>query len=121
MQITITSDTGRVFPLEVGNDLTIRDLQALVELEMSIPQSELLMVHNMAPMIEAMKTVGQYGVEEGDIIMASRVEGGVTLSDPEPLQQPSHVRSDGRERDGRKVREKERESEEGGEGNNEES
>ena len=108
MQITITSDTGRVFPLEVGNDLTIRDLQALVELETSIPLSELLMVHNMAPMIQVMKTVGQYGVEEGDIIVVSRVEGGVTLSDPEPLQQPNHVRSDGRERDGRKAGEKER-------------
>ena len=98
MKITITSDTGGVFPLEIGADLTVRDLQALVELETGIPQTELLLIHNMAPLVELTKTVGECGVE-GGIIVASRVDGGVTMNDPVTLPQPGRV--SGRERRGR--------------------
>ena len=82
MQITVTSDNGGVFPLDVGSEMTLQDLQALVELETRIPRSELLLVHNMAPMLEALRTLDSYGVQDGDIVMASRVEGGVALINP---------------------------------------
>ena len=82
MKINITSSSGEVSPLEVGADLTVQDLQALAELETRVPQAEMLLVHNMAPLVELTKTVAECGVEEGDVIVVSRVEGGVTLSDP---------------------------------------
>ena len=92
MQITVTTNDGGVFPLDIGSDLTLEDLQALLEPETGIKKSELLLVHNMAPMTETGKTLREYGVEEGDIIVASRMEGGVLLSDPSPLPQPPPVR-----------------------------
>lgn len=83
MKVTLTSATGGVFQMEIGSDLVVRDLLALAELETDIPQTEMLLVHNMAPMVEPMKTVREYGVEEGDVIVVSRMEGGgVAVRDP---------------------------------------
>ena len=78
MKVTLTSFSGGIFPLDISADLVVRDLLALAELETEIPQAELLLVHNMAPMVEPMKTVQEYGVEDGDVITVSRVEGGVS-------------------------------------------
>ena len=89
MKINIASSGGEVFPLEVGADLTIQDLQALTELETDVPQAEMLLVHNMAPLVELTKTVVECGVEEGDVIMVSRVEGGVAQSNPTHSSQVS--------------------------------
>ena len=83
MKINIASSGGEVFPLEVGAGLTIQDLQALAELETDVPQAEMLLIHNMAPL------VAECGVEEGDVIMVSRVEGGVAQSNPTQSSQVS--------------------------------
>ena len=45
MQITVTTEDGKVFPLDISNELTLQDLQALLELETGIAQHELLLVH----------------------------------------------------------------------------
>ena len=87
MQITVTTEDGKVFPLDISNELTLQDLQALLELETGIAQHELLLVHTMSPMVEREKTLAGYGVEEGDVIMVSRVEGGVMVGGASAQQQ----------------------------------
>ena len=83
MKVTLTSENGEVFPLEVGADLTVQDLQALAELETAIPQEQMLLIHNMAPLADPRRPLTQCGVEEGDVIMVSRLEGGgVNVIDP---------------------------------------
>lgn len=81
MKVTLTSNTGGVFSLEVGAELTVRDLQALAEIETGIEQSEMLLVHNMAPLLDPLRMLGDCGLEEGDVIVVSRIEGGVRMSD----------------------------------------
>ena len=76
MKVTLTSENGDVFPLEIGADLTVQDLQALAELETAIPQDQMLLIHNMAPLADPRRPLTQCGVEEGDVIMVSRLEGG---------------------------------------------
>jgi hypothetical protein len=76
MKVTLTSENGDVFRLEIGVDLTVQDLQALAELETAIPQDQMLLIHNMAPLADPRRPLTQYGVEEGDVIMVSRLEGG---------------------------------------------
>ena len=89
MKVTLTSESGDVFPLEIGVDLTVQDLQALAELETAIPQDQMLLVHNMAPLADPRRPLTQCGVEEGDVIMVSRLEGGVNVIDPPTLPPPA--------------------------------
>ena len=82
----MTSDDGGVYPLDVGAELTVRDLQALAELETAIPQEEMLLMHHTAPLANPLLPLTQCGVKEGDVIMVSRVEGGASVIDP-PTQE----------------------------------
>ena len=81
--------------MDIGTDLTVQDLRALAELETRIPQEEVLLVHNMAPLVDLTKTVSECGVEEGDIIVASRVEGGVAQTMPGSSQPPAVLNNPG--------------------------
>lgn len=88
--MTLMSEGGDVYRLlEVGSDLTVRDLQALAELETSVPVDEMLLVHNMAPLANPLLPLTQCGVEEGDVIMVSRLEGGVANVSTPPTQTTS--------------------------------
>lgn len=89
MQITVTTDDGGIFPLDVSGDLTVRDLKALLEVEAGMSASQMLLIHNMAPMLDEQKALETYGVQEGDIIIISPYTGPVTTSNPTPLPQPS--------------------------------
>jgi len=71
-----------VWSLDVSGELTLRDLKALLEVEIGLEASEMLLVHNMAPMTEDMKMLEDYDVRDGDIIMVSQHFGTVTLSNP---------------------------------------
>lgn len=81
MQITVTTESGGVFPLEVSLELTLQDLKAILEIEAAMSASQMLLLHNMAPMTEESRSLGDYHVEEGDIIM-------LTTPPPSPQPQP---------------------------------
>ena len=71
MKITLTTESGGVFPLDVCLELTVGDLKALVEMEVqevSRPDT-MQLLYNMQPMNDLNKTIGDYGVQENDIIM----------------------------------------------------
>ena len=96
MKITLASSTGEIYPLEIGADLPVRDLLAFAERETGIPQGEILLVRNTSPMMDVVRTLGECGVEEGDVIMVSRVEGGVTTDDPAAPTHTTQVSERGR-------------------------
>ena len=74
MQITVSREEGGVFPLLVSAELALRDLRALLEAEMGVAGVDMLLVHNMAPMTVEDRALGDYGVQEGDVIVVSRLE-----------------------------------------------
>ena len=82
MQITVTTEEGAVFPLDVSEDLSICDLKALLEAETGIDARNILLIHNMSPLVEDQKSLSSYRVASGDIIVASKFEGDVQLSSP---------------------------------------
>ena len=90
MQITVTTEGEGVFSLEVSHELTLRDLKALVEIETGgINPDNMLLIHNMAPMGDLNRSLGDYDVKEGDIIMIVQHTGDVNVRNPAPLSQPS--------------------------------
>lgn len=69
MQITVTTEDGGVFPLEVSLELVLEDLKAILEIEVERKAEEMVLLHSMEPMQEGRRTLGEYNVEDGDVIM----------------------------------------------------
>lgn len=84
MRITITTEDGGYFSLQVSHELTLGDLKALVEIEtagMANPDT-MLLIHNMAPMTDPDKSLASYDVQQGDIIMVAVKSGDANISNP---------------------------------------
>ncbi len=91
MQITVTTEEGAVFPLEVSLELTLLDLKAILEIEMAMSASQMILFHNMNPMTEEGRSLGEYHVEDGDIIMLTSplpVEDETQQQPPAQVPQP---------------------------------
>lgn len=86
MQITVTTETGGVFPLEVSLELTLQDLKAILEIEAAMDAGQMMLLHNMVPMTEEGKSLKDYNVEEDDIIMLAN--SNPHSHDQEPQQAP---------------------------------
>lgn len=69
MIITVTTDDGRIFPLDVGGDLTISDLKAILEAETGILATTIVVAHNMNPCSNENLTLTECGIGEGDIVL----------------------------------------------------
>ena len=93
MRITITTEAGGVYPLDVSGELTVGDLKALMEVETGMGADQMLLIHNMAPMTDLERTLESYGVQDDDIIMITQNTGPVTTSNPFSALQPGAASS----------------------------
>ena len=70
MQITVTNESGGIFPFEVNLELTLQDLKAILQAEMpATGAEEMVLLHHMNPMMEERRTLQDYNVQDGDFIM----------------------------------------------------
>lgn len=85
MQITVATDAGDAYSLEVSLELTLLDLKAILEIEAAISASQIVLFHNMQPMTEEAKNLGEYQVKDGDVIMMA--DSSLALG-PQSAQSP---------------------------------
>ena len=67
------AEGGEVYSLEVGGDLTVGDLKALMEMESAIPPQEMLLIHNMTKLTDSGMTLESCKVKDGDVIIIERM------------------------------------------------
>lgn len=93
MKITVTTQEGMTYPIDVHEDLLIENLKALLSLETNISPSELIIFHNMSPLVRDKDTLSTYGVQDGDILLVARrpQEATPPLSAPAQPQTRSHT------------------------------
>ncbi|XP_037794612.1 protein DDI1 homolog 2-like isoform X7 [Penaeus monodon] len=75
MRISVTTE-NEIYPLEVAQDLELENFKALCEMEVGIPAGEMMVVFNAQPLTDDKKTLKDYGVKDGELIMVIR---GTTL------------------------------------------
>lgn len=85
MQITVTTEDGGIFPLDVSLDLTLRDLKAILEIEVERSPEEMVLLHNLESMSDEGKSLGDYHVEDGDVIQITYPYIPPRPSDPGPV------------------------------------
>jgi len=72
MQITVTTESGNVLPFDVNLELTLQDLKAILEADVAISASKMVLLHNMEAMREDRRTLKDYRIQEGDVIIVSQ-------------------------------------------------
>lgn len=86
MNITVCSLSDQsVFPLNVSADLELENLKAFCEVESGIPAGQIVLAHNGRPLMDDKKTLRDYGIKDGDMLVLQRNERNVPASNPTPL------------------------------------
>lgn len=96
MNITVCSLSDQsVFPLNVSADLELENLKAFCEVESGIPAGQIVLAHNGRPLMDDKKTLRDYGVKDGDMLVLQRNERNAPASTQSaaPVPLPTGLRS----------------------------
>jgi len=103
MKVTVATLSETVFTLDVSEDLEIENFKAFCEVESGIPSAEIGLLFNGIPMLDLKKSLKDYGVSEGDMVMMDRMRrqaptqpaprsaGGAPSWDFSQIQIPSNL------------------------------
>ncbi|XP_038060253.1 protein DDI1 homolog 2-like [Patiria miniata] len=81
MKVCVTTIAGDVFTLDVSAELELINFKALCEFECRVPSDQCAVIHDGVLLNEPMKTLGAYGVKDGDMILLQQTQ------QPAPTQQ----------------------------------
>ncbi|XP_064099140.1 protein DDI1 homolog 2-like isoform X1 [Macrobrachium nipponense] len=95
MRISVTTENS-TYPIEVAEDLELENFKALCEMEVGIPVGEMIVVFNARPLTDNKKSLRDYGVKDGELVLVIR--GDVLLQRAaEHLQQQQQRRQQNQE------------------------
>ncbi|XP_054272073.1 protein DDI1 homolog 2 isoform X2 [Macrosteles quadrilineatus] len=76
MKVTVTTLSGDLFVLDVGEDLELENFKAFCEIESGFPAPEISIVHNGRPLIGNNKSMKSHGVVDGDVVVLQHIASG---------------------------------------------
>ena len=74
MQVTVTTLTGKVFSLEVHEDLELENFKAFCEAESGVPAKEMVIMLNEAVLKDGKKALKEYGLKNGDMVVMEQLK-----------------------------------------------
>ena len=73
MQVTVTTlSSGKVFSLDIPEDLELENFKAFCEAESNIPASDIMIIFNGAHLTDNKKLIKEYGIKEHDMVVLER-------------------------------------------------
>lgn len=85
MHLTVTSvSTDAVFALDITEDMEIENVKAFCEAESSIPAKDITLLFNGKTLSEDKKSIADYGIKDGDMIVMERKIKRKTQTDTRP-------------------------------------
>ena len=98
MQLTITTGSDEIYPVETSPDIELENFKALLEFECGIPSAEINLYYNGQLLGDNKKTLGNHGVADGDVLLLIRgqLRGSGAAAPPQqsaptrpnPMQRP---------------------------------
>lgn len=76
MKVTVTTLTGDLFVLDVGEDLELENFKAFCEIESGFPAPEISVVHNGRPLVDNKKSMKNHGISDGDVVVLQHIPSG---------------------------------------------
>ena len=72
MKVTTTLEGDQIFTMEVREDLELENFKALLEIESGVSSSQIVIFHDGVPLRDDKKTLNDYGIKEGDVLLMQR-------------------------------------------------
>lgn len=72
MKITLTTEDGSLFSLEVSSDLELENFRALCEFESGIPANDVVVFYDGNELKDPKKNLTEFGLKEGDVVLIRR-------------------------------------------------
>jgi len=72
MRITLTTQSGDIFNMDVSEDLELENFKAFCEVESGIPSSEIVLVFQGKVLQDASASLKSHGLSEGDVVLIQR-------------------------------------------------
>lgn len=76
MKVTVTTLTGDLFVLDIGEDLELENFKAFCEIESGFPAPEISIVHNGRPLVDNKKSMRNHGITDGDVVVLQHIPSG---------------------------------------------
>jgi len=86
MRISVTTEND-IYPIEVADDLELENFKALCEMEVGIPSAEMMVMFNSRPLTDNNKTLKDYGLKDGELVMVVRADAMRRVADRVQQQQ----------------------------------
>ena len=69
MKITVTTVTDYIFELDVSDELELENFKAFCEVESGFASAEIVILHCGQPLTDNKKSLRDYGVKDGDVVI----------------------------------------------------
>ena len=79
MKILVTNISGDVFTMDVSPDLELLNFKALCEFECGVSTQQCVVIHNGVLLKDPNKTLGAYGVKDGDMILLQQKHSTIAI------------------------------------------
>ncbi|XP_063709552.1 protein DDI1 homolog 2 [Culicoides brevitarsis] len=73
MKITVTTLADFTFELDVAEDLELENFKAFCEVDTGYPSNEMVVIHKGRPLTDNKKTLKDFGVKDGDLVMLQHI------------------------------------------------
>lgn len=73
MRITVTTNTDKVFVLDVSDDLDLENFKAFCESESGIKRTDMIVVFNGKPLQDNIRSLKALGLNNGDCVLLQSV------------------------------------------------
>ncbi|KAI8578243.1 hypothetical protein K450DRAFT_247909 [Umbelopsis ramanniana AG] len=96
MKLSVTTDEGDLYNLEIDSQMEIENLKALLEAETNIEVAEQMLFYNGNELVDPQKTLQQYDIGQDDIVLLRRKRQGGSSGNPNFDMMRQHVLRDPR-------------------------
>lgn len=86
MKVTVTTLTDYIFVLDVSEDLELENFKAFCEVESGFPATEIAIAFNGRPLLDNKKSLKEYGIKDGDVVILQHMLQHSTNTNPNLTQ-----------------------------------
>ena len=84
MKVDVATVTGEVYGVESSPELTLEDFKAFLRIESGIPPEEMGLSFNLRPLQDDTKSLTEYGITDGSLLVLERKDPRRGFLDPAP-------------------------------------
>jgi len=83
MKLTVMTANDDIVTVDVTEDMELENFKALLEFESGVPANQMTLIWNMVPLTENKKSLKDYGIKDGDMVVIQPSTGAPSRAPPQ--------------------------------------